>query len=190
MTDSNTLTRGAITTPVGPLASYYARLDELHPEPDMRITGKTRVLALPAVALATLTVSGPPYEALIERLSTRGTVTGATLWLKLWTEHYPLSARAIAGRFQERFFPHGTSGMPSWSPFARRTPRRGYDMLRAVDELNAGGIELHVSMPDPESEYSYKRMRLRDAIATLEHSHSRFKTTATTDAQRERVLIK
>jgi hypothetical protein len=190
MTNSDILPRNAITAPVGPLAAYYDRLDQLSKEPEISITGKTRVLQLPAVARATLTVTAPPMESLINRLTTYGTVTTATLWLRLWTEQNHLSARSLAGRLQERFFPHGTSGMPSWSPYAKRTPRRGYDLLRAVDALGAGGLELHVSMPDPDHDYTYRRVRLCDAIATLEPSRLRLKNTSTTVDQRERVPIK
>lgn len=131
-------------------------------EPDLHITSKTRMLRLPAVALATLRVRTGPAD---EHADTRGVVTDACHRLAvLWARGSQMSAYGIAGEFQYMFFPTGVSGWSRSLEPVRRVPLKGLDLIRGSEELGAFGVEWRTDVPTEHDPYTFETVRLSEAL--------------------------
>jgi hypothetical protein len=147
---------------VGPLAPYDSVFWDVEIEPDFGLTSRTKMLALPAISLATLQVLAAPAKAW--RPDTRGIVTEASLRLAIWKDRgRNLSAYDMALNFQYLYFRgDGNRG--------GKVPLLGLDLLRCIDELSCEAMELWVSVPTAADAYDFEKLRLKTAIARFERS--------------------
>lgn len=142
-----------------PLDPYNEAIWTAVDEPDMGLTSRTRMLQLPAVALATLVVHAAPAKSW--RPDTRGMVTEASLRVAVWNDrNRRLSAWDMALSFQMLYF--GGDGNRGG-----KIPRLGLDLLRSIDELSCEAIELWCSVPTIDDPYEFESVRLKTALARL-----------------------
>ena len=149
----------------GPLYPYDSVFWDVENEPDFGLTPLTKMLTLPAIALATLEIRSAPAESW--RPDTRGIVTEASLRIAIWKDRgCNLSADNLALNFQYLYFRgDGNRG--------GKMPLLGLDLLRCVDELSCEAIELWVSIPAADDPYEFEEVRLKNAIAMFEPSVSK-----------------
>lgn len=157
--------RAAFVPLVSPFENYHEVFWEVEDEPDPGLTSKTRMLALPAVSLATLRYFSAPAHCL--RPLTRGTVTEATMRLAKWKDDgAQLSAWEVARNFQMLYFR---------GPLSRgaRVPLLGLDLIRATDELSCEGLEWYCDVPTRVDAFDFQTIRLKYALErfapTVEH---------------------
>lgn len=144
---------------VTPLDPYIDRFWSVQPEPDFGLTAKTRMLSLPAIALATLVLHAAPAKAWLP--DTRGLVTEASIRAAIWKDRgRNLSAYDMALNFQALFF--GGDGRRGG-----KVPLLGLDLLRCIDELSCEATELWCSMPTEADPYEFETVRLRTALARV-----------------------
>ncbi|WP_344003848.1 hypothetical protein [Microbacterium paludicola] len=142
----------------------------LPPEPPAVVLTDTPMLRLPAIALATLRYTAPPVDDILP--TAWGRVTEAACRLALWREwaaNGGASAFHLAENLQSVYWPRSKrliTGTPRYR-LLQATPRRGYDLLRLIDERTAAGLQIHVDMPDGSTR-GYTTMRLSDALAMLQ----------------------
>lgn len=162
----------------------------LPPETPASITERTPMLLLPAVALATLRYYAPAAECI--NPTERGMVNEATLRLAHWGHtDGKRSGWRIAENLQSVMWPNTRLDPSTRHRLLRsRVPRRGFDLIRHVDERSIGAVEFYVDMPSQSDPYRYTTMRLRDAIATLEGSASTSPNAVTSADQRQRQQIR
>lgn len=149
-----------------PLASYYERYADLTDEP---LIERSKLLRLPAVTVATLRYTAPDPNDLA--LTTRGTATEASILLAAWRTRSHLTGFTVAEELHERYWP--TSRLRGFTrgfePF-RNLPRRGFDLIVATDAL--GYVQWFADVVDPDDDRRYRTVRLSEALATFERSHS------------------
>ena len=158
------LPRAAIPPLEGPFAHYFREAPNLPDEPEFGISGDTPMLILPMVSLATLRYVAAPVECMHPQ--TRGIVTEASLRLAHWRwQGRKRTAWFIAEQFQELYFGGRNAGhRRSLDPY-RRVPRKGLDLIRAVDELGCESIEWYCDVPHPTDWRRFQTVRLREALA-------------------------
>lgn len=164
---TETLPDRAFRPLVTPFEPYHEVFWTVEDEPDLGLTAKTRMLELPAVALATLEVHSAPAKAW--RPDTRGIVTEASMRLAVWKDRgRHLSAWDMAIAFQWLYFRgDGNRG--------GKMPLLGLDLLRCIDELSCEAIELRCSVPKMDDPFDFESVRLKEALArtaTFEPSFS------------------
>jgi hypothetical protein len=144
---------------VGPLDPYYDVFWDVDNEPDLGLTSRTKMLALPAISLATLEVRSAPAKSW--RPDTRGIVTEASLRVAIWKDRgRSLSASDMARTFQYLYFRgDGNRG--------GKVPLLGLDLLRCIDELSCEAIEFWVSVPTADDAYEFEEVRLKTALVSL-----------------------
>ena len=154
------LPRQALSPLEGPLYPYDSVFWEVENEPDFGLTSRTKMLTLPAIALATLEVRSAPAKAW--RPDTRGIVTEASLRIAIWRDRgRSLSAYDMALTFQYLYFRgNGNRG--------GKLPLLGLDLLRCVDVLSCEAIELRVSVPTADDAFKFEQVRLCTALARLD----------------------
>jgi hypothetical protein len=154
----------AFTPLVTPLDPYHAVFWEVENEPDLGLTSRTQMLALPAIALATMDVHAAPAKAWMP--DTRGIVTEASMRLAIWKDRgLQLSAYDMALNLQYLYFRgDGNRG--------GKVPLLGLDLLRCIDALSCEAIELTVCVPREDDEFEFERVRLKTALARYERSPS------------------
>lgn len=149
----------AFTPLVTPLDPYHEVFWDVQPEPDFGLTAKTRMLALPAIALATLELHAAPAKAW--RPDTRGLVTEASIRAAIWKDRgRNLSAYDMALNFQALFF--GGDGRRGGN-----VPLLGLDLLRCIDELSCEATELWCAMPTETDPYEFETVRLKTALSRV-----------------------
>lgn len=165
-TTTRSLTAGAIQPLDGPFAHYFAEAPSLPDEPEFGISGDTPMLLLPMVSLATLRYVAAPVASMYPQ--TRGIVTEASLRLAHWRwQGRKRTAWFIAEQLQDLYFGGRTAGhRRSLDPY-RRIPRKGLDLIRAVDELGCEGIEWYCDVPSASDWRRFQTVRLRDALARV-----------------------
>jgi hypothetical protein len=147
---------GAFVPLVSPFETYHEVFWDVENEPEPGLTSKTRMLALPAVALATLRYVAAPADAM--RPSTRGIVTEASMRLAKWKDNNAqLSAWEVAHSFQLLYF---------GGPLSRseRVPLLGLDLIRATDALSCEALEWFCDVPSERDAFSFQTVRLRYAL--------------------------
>jgi hypothetical protein len=149
-----------------PLAAYYDRYADLADEPEFIVPSK--VLRLPAVAVATLRYTAPDVNDL--RLATRGLATEASILLAAWRGRRDLTGWTVAEEFQERYYGGRTRGFTRGLDTYRRLPRKGFDLLVATERL--GLVQWFADIEDPDDWRKYRTIRLSEALATFERSRS------------------
>lgn len=150
----------------GPFAHYFSEVPHLPQEPDLGITGETPMLLLPMVSLATLRYVAPPVECMHPQA--RGIVTEASLRLAHWRRQGgKRTAWHIAEDLQGLYFGGRTAGHGRSLDLYRRIPRKGLDLIRAVDELGCEGIEWYCDVPHPSDWRRFQTIRLKDALSRL-----------------------
>ena len=159
MSLSTILPEQAFKPLVGPLDPYYSVFWDVENEPDLGLTSRTRMLALPATTIATLEVRSAPAKAW--RPDTKGIVTEASLRIAIWKDRgRSLSAYDMALSFQYLYFRgDGNRG--------GKVPLLGLDLLRCIDELSCEAIELWVSVPTAEDAFEFEQIRLHTAISRI-----------------------
>ncbi|TFD86406.1 hypothetical protein [Cryobacterium psychrotolerans] len=141
---------------VSPFENYHDVFWEVEDEPDPGLTSKTRMLALPAVSLATLRYRAAPADCMHPQ--TRGTVTEASMRLAKWKDNNArLSAWEVARNFQMLYFRGALSR-------STRVPLLGLDLIRATDELGCEGLEWYVDVPREDDPFRFRIVRLKDAL--------------------------
>jgi hypothetical protein len=141
---------------VSPFETYHDVFWEVEDEPDPGLTSRTRMLALPAVALATLRYVAAPAEAMHPR--TRGIVTEASMRLARWKDNDArLSAWEVAHSFQMLYFRGPLSR-------SQRIPMLGLDLIRATDSLSCEALEWYCDVPSKADVYSFQTVRLKNAL--------------------------
>ena len=157
-----------LKTPLDPYIDVFWNVVD---EPDLGLTSRTRMLDLPAVALATLEVRAAPAKAW--RPDTRGIVTEASIRVAIWKDRgATLSAWDMALNFQSLYFRgDGSRG--------GKVPLLGLDLLRCIDELSVEATELWCSMPTTEDSYAFQTVRLRDAVARIANVEPSLSTSRT-----------
>lgn len=153
----------------GPLAHYLAQAPDLPKEPEFGISGDTPMLRLPMVSLATLRYEAASVASMHPQ--TRGVVTEASIRLAHWRwQGRKRTAWYIAEELQEIYFSGRTAGHGrSLDPY-RRVPRKGLDLIRAVDELGCGGIGWYCDVPSAVDWRRFQTVRLTDALAQIASS--------------------
>lgn len=148
----------------GPFAHYLAEVQNLPAEPEFGISGDTPMLRLPMVSLATLRYEAAPVASMHPQ--TRGIVTEASMRLAHWRwQGRERTAWYIAEELQGIYFGGRTAGHGrSLDPY-RRVPRKGLDLIRAVDELGCEGIEWYCDVPSAADWRRFQTVRLTDALA-------------------------
>jgi hypothetical protein len=146
---------------VTPLDPYHDVFWTVEDEPDFGLTSRTRMIDLPAVALATLDVHAAPAQSW--RPETRGMVTEASMRLAIWKDRgRHLSAWEMALSFQHLYF-RGSGDRRDG-----KVPLLGLDLLRCIDELSCEATELWCSMPSQDDPWTFEDMRLKYALARFE----------------------
>lgn len=148
----------------GPFAHYLAVAPNLPAEPEFEISGDTPMLRLSMVSLATLRYETAPPTS--PHPQTRGIVTESSLRLAHWRwQGGKRTAWYIAQELQEIYFGGRTAGHGrSLAPY-RRVPRKGLDLIRAVDELGCEGIGWYCDVPSAVDWRRFQTVRLTDALA-------------------------
>ncbi|MDL5351584.1 hypothetical protein [Microbacterium sp. zg-YB36] len=143
-----------LTTPLDP---YHDVFWEVESEPELGLTPRTKMLALPAIALATLELHAAPAKTW--RPTTRGLVTEASIRAAIWKDRrgYSLSAYEMALNFQALFF-HGDGRRGG------NMPLLGLDVLRGIDRLSVCGTQLWCSMPTSADPFEFETVRLTTAL--------------------------
>lgn len=145
---------------VTPLDPYHDVFWDVQPEPDFGLTSRTRMLSLPAIALATLELHAAPAQSW--RPDTRGLVTEASIRAAIWKDRgRNLSAWDMGLNFQALFF--GGDGRRGGN-----VPLLGLDLLRCIDELSCEATELWCSMPTEADPFIFEQLRLKTALARFE----------------------
>lgn len=168
-TSTASLPPTAFTPLDSPFQTYHDVFWEVQDEPDPALTGKTRMLALPAVSMATLRYVAAPAKSMLPQ--TRGIATDASMRLAVWKDRDArMSAWTVARTFQGLFF----GGDLAWS---RRVPLLGLDLIRATDELGCEGLEWYCDVPTETDPYMFQTVRLKHALErfsrTVERSRNR-----------------
>lgn len=150
---------------VTPLDHYERVALDLPREPKFNLDGgRTPMLLLPSVALATLRYVAAPVKSMHPRQ--RGIVTEASLWLAHWGwQGGERSAFAIAKRLQSKYFPAGIDGYRRNGELMARIPRKGLALLAATDELGCEGLEWYCDMPTEADPFEFETVRLKAALA-------------------------
>ena len=146
-----------------PHEQYYEQYAHLADEPPIQ---RSQVLRLPAVTVATLRYTAPDVNDL--HLTTRGLVTEASILLAAWRSRSDLTGWTVAEEFQDRYFGGRNRGFTRGLDVYRRIPRKGFDLLAATEAL--GYVQWWCDIPIDDRHY--RTVRLADALATLERSHS------------------
>lgn len=148
-----------------PLASYYEAFPRLQDEPPIE---RSNLLRLPALTIASLRFTAPDVNDL--HLATRGLATEASILLAAWRDRH-MTGWAVATELHERYWP--TSPLRGFrrglQPF-RNVPRRGYDLIASIEAL--GYVQFYADVEDPSDWRRYRTVRLGEALATFERSHS------------------
>jgi hypothetical protein len=153
------LPRPAFSPLVSPFETYHQVFWDVMDEPDFGITGRTRMLRLLGVSLATLHWRSAPAKAMIPE--TRGLVTDASMRLAVWKDRgLKVSAWNVALEFQDLFFGGLVSG--------QRVPLRGLDLIRATDELACCDLNWFCDVPTRDDPYTFETVRLKEALARTE----------------------
>lgn len=146
-----------------PFETYHEVFWNVMDEPDFGITGKTPMVRLGAVTLATLHWRSAPATAMIP--STRGMVTDASMRLAVWKDRgLRVSAWNVAREFQDLFF----GGLP----FGKRVPLKGLDLIRATDELACCDLNWFCDVPRADDEFSFETVRLKEALSRTQPSRT------------------
>lgn len=156
-----------------PHTEYLRNYATLADEPPIE---RSNVLRLPAVSVATLRYTAPDPDDL--HPTTRGLATEASILLAAWRNRRDLSGWTVAEELHERYWPTSrlrgfTRGLDTY----RRLPRKGFDLLTATDAL--GYVQWWCDIPTDDRHY--RTVRLGEALATFERSHS---TPSPTSPQR------
>ncbi|WP_146067707.1 hypothetical protein [Cryobacterium sp. M25] len=153
----STIVPPAVFAPlVSPFETYHDVFWDVEDEPEPRLTAKTSMLTLPAVALATLTYLAAPAECMHPK--TRGTVTEASMRLAKWKDNDArLSAWEVAHNFQMLYFRGALSR-------SARVPLLGLDLIRATDELGCEGLEWFCDVPTENDPFRFQTVRLKRAL--------------------------
>ncbi|WP_100813583.1 hypothetical protein [Microbacterium lacus] len=150
---------------VTPLDPYHDAFWDVESEPELGLTPRTRMLALPAIALATLELQATPAKSW--RPTTRGLVTEASIRAAIWKDRgLNLSAYEMALNFQSLFF--GGDGRRGGN-----VPLLGLDLLRCIDELSMCSTELWCSTPTVEDPFEFEQVRLGTALARIANVEGR-----------------
>lgn len=159
----------AVTIPplAGPLDAYYEKAPCL-PAETVVPEEKPRILRLSQVTKATMFYSSPSLPEMA--FTGRGVVNEASAYLShhrdRWANH-GASAYVIAEALQERFYGGPTRGfLRGLEPF-RRTPRKGWALLAATEELGLVSWQCHA--PSTTDHWSYEPMSLSAALALTNH---------------------
>lgn len=166
-TTIQSLPASAVRPRGGPFAHYFTEAPDLPEEPEFGISGGTPMLRLPMVSLATLRYVAMPLASMHPQ--TRGIVTEASMRLACWRwQGGKRTAWYIAEQLQELYFGGRTAGhRRSLDPY-RRVPRKGLDLIRAVDELGCEGIAWYCDVPSPNDYRRFEVVRLRIALSRLQ----------------------
>lgn len=146
-----------------PHEQYYEQYAHLADEPPIQ---RSQVLRLPAVTVATLRYTAPDVNDM--QFTTKGTATEASILLAAWRERRHQTGWTIAEEFQDRYYGGRNRGFTRGLDVYRRLPRKGFDLLVATDRL--GLVQWWCDIPTDDRHY--RTVRLADALATLERSHS------------------
>lgn len=151
---------------VAPLArannAYADVISNLPDEPLFKPRGDTPMLRLPMVTVATIRHE-PIRRPILP--ATRGLVSEATMRLVVLDAEGTRSAWSIAEEFQSIYFGGRTHGFTRGVEVYKRVPRKGFDLLRGIDNL--GLIPLYCDVEDEHDWRRYKTVRLSEAIARL-----------------------
>lgn len=146
-----------------PHEQYYEQHAHLADEPPIP---RSQVLRLPAVTVATLQYTAPAVDDLV--LTTRGQATEASILLAAWRGRRDLTGWTVAEEFQDRYYGGRNRGFTRGLDTYRRLPRKGFDLLVATDALSY--VQWWCDIPTDDRHY--RTVRLGEALATFERSHS------------------
>ncbi|MDH6237898.1 hypothetical protein [Cryobacterium sp. CG_9.6] len=178
MSVSTIVPSAAFVPLVSPFETYHSVFWEVEDEPDLALTSKTRMLALPAIALATLRYVAAPAECMHPQ--TRGIVTEASMRLAVWKDRGArMSAWTVARSFQGLFF----GGDLAWS---RRVPLKGLDLIRATDELGCEALEWYCDVPSDIDPYAFQTVRLHKALERYAPTVEPLRKSGPSDAHQRR----
>lgn len=124
------------------------------------------ILLLPPISIATLRYQVGYIEGAHQPVDGAVTEAAAHLARRPW-QHGGRTAWFIAEEFQHLYFGGRITGFRRSLDLYRRTPRKGFDLIRAIDETGAEGVTWFCDIPSPTDWRHYETVRLKIALSRL-----------------------